>query len=194
MEQTPNEPAAQDVTPAANENHEQVKDAQAVLDKNRQLLEEMRTLKSELKEHKQFKADLELKEKEQQGQYQEVIAALRDENKTLKEKHEADKKAAAFNKFKTEISSLASAEGCADIDLMFAAMTKEEMASVEVDDHFNVNQDDAKRLVTQIKERKPILFGNKSVNVNNVNGGFKIEKPSVDSMSKEELLNKIYNS
>lgn len=187
METTTIQPAVENTGPAAtSETQEQVNDANAVLAKNKELLNELRVAREKAKELEIWKADLELKEKEQKGQLTEVIASLRDENKTLKERMENQVKEASFKKFQNEVSLLANEYGCGDTELLFAAMTKEEMASVEVDDKFNVNKDDAKRLIESIKARKPILFSNSKVNINNVATGFN-NRPATEGKNIKEM-------
>lgn len=194
MKEEPKQSAVAPITPAAPIVDESVKDARAVLEKNKQLLNELRAVKEEASSLKTWKVDVELKEKEQAGQYSEVIAALRDENKLLKETRESDKKAASFSKFTTQIKALAQEQGCVNSDALMKLMTKDQMASVEVDDNFNVNMDDTNRLLEALKTEHDYLFTGKKLNINNIAGGFKATpQKEFKNMSSQEMRDAILN-
>ena len=109
---------------------EAVKNPDAVLAKNRELLNEKRALAEKVAQFESERRELELQKKEAEGKKDEVIAALREENNKLKDSN--SKKDAAYN-WKTvssQIKDAARDKGCTSPDKLLKLLeeNKEELA------------------------------------------------------------------
>tara|TARA_R110001632_G_scaffold52197_4_gene129716 strand:+ start:3342 stop:3938 length:597 start_codon:yes stop_codon:yes gene_type:complete len=149
----------------------EVRNPDAVLAKNRELLGKNKQYKDELDALRDFKSNQELAEKEAKGQHQEVIASLRQQLEETKKTSAEEKKQFAYSKFETQLKSKAQVEGCVNPDKLIKLMTAEQIKSVEMDEMFNVNGDDLTRLMGELKdEHSDIgLFGKMKVNSTSVN-------------------------
>lgn len=144
----------------------------------------------ELTALREWKSDQELKKKEEDGDYKEVISSLREELKDTKTKMGETTKKVAFDKFSDQIKNAAKQSGCVDAETLVSLLTKEQMASVQTDDKLNANKDDLSRLLGDLKEARPYMFDGNNINHTAVNiGGFKKkEAKTVNEMSKDELI------
>lgn len=184
-------PQATMVTPAVENNQPiEVKNPDAVLAKNKELLGKLNTSKAELEELREFKKSIALSEEEKKGNYEGVIKSLREENESLKGEVKNVRKTTAYTKFEDQIKSAATKEGCVNPDKMMRLITKEQISSVEIDDKFNVNGDDMKRLMDSLKEEHSDigLFKSQNVNINTIGGHIKAEVKTAKDMSKDELI------
>ena len=153
------------------------------------LLAQRKTDQEELNTLKDWKKEQEQKKQEEDGNYKDVITSLREELATVKTETSETKKKIAFSKFSSQIADVAKESGCVDTETLIALLNKKQMASVQVDDDMNANKEDMARLVGELKESKPYMFGATNVNHTPLNvGGFKkTEVKTVAAMTKEEI-------
>lgn len=144
----------------------------------------------ELEELREFQKSTQLQKQQEEGNFLEVIDGLRNDNKQLKQKIKETTEKVAFDKFSAQVKAVAKESGCVDTDTFMRLLSKDQMASVQMDDRMNANTEDIERLVSQFKENKPYMFGSHSVNHTPVNmGGFKKSEPKqVADMSKDEIV------
>lgn len=186
MTEVSTETASQTTAPAANVENQQtetvlVKNPEAVLAKNAQLLAEKKKVETQLHEALEWRKQQEQAEQEKKGDFQGVISSLREELQMVKSEKADMHKNIAYKTFEDQIKSAAVSRNCANPDKLMRLMTKEQMASVEVDgESYKVNSDDLTRLMDTLEdEHKDIgLFGKKNINLTNVTGNF---NKSVDS-------------
>lgn len=181
--------------PAALESNQktEIKNPDAVVAKNRELLAEKRRLQEQLDELREFKTSTEIERKEKKGEFIEVISSLKEEIKTLKgEIKERDTKG-AYKTLKNQVSKEAEKLGCKDSDMFFEmAMTKygKEFATVEYDKEGEAySSEDVRDVVEKLKSNIPYMFGADSVNhtpATMVNG-VTSKKKSLSEMSSDEL-------
>lgn len=191
-----NEVTPQTVEPTApTENTQEIERAvnpDAVVAKNKELLSKYKREQAEkerlLEENRTFK----MADQERKGNTDAVIKALREENLALKTEKKQNKQEKAFATFSSQVKDLAKKRGCANPEKMFKLLGKEEMASIDTDENFNINADDANRLIDQLIADDDIgLFKSADVNVNTVNSGFKSNASAskgLKEMSKAEIL------
>jgi len=149
--------------------------------------DEVNSLREKLKEK-------ELAEEEQKGNLQDVIARLKDENRSLKSDLSKSKVSYAEGKIEDSFKRIATQLGCKDPDTFYKLIDRTEIRGVELDDKFNANLEDVKDIVTKYsKQYEHLGFFGKKVNiVDKAPNNNPIEKPkktkSLDEMSHEELM------
>ena len=170
-----------------------VKADQVSYDSYKRVLDEKKRTQEKLKELEDFKAKIEMDEKERQGKHTEVIEALRAENLKLKSEFDQKTQSFAYSKFEDQIKNYAVKEGCVNPDKLMRLLTKEQMKSVEIADNFQVNKDDLKRLIDGLKDEHSDIGLFKATNPNfiPVTGGTKVQSTSLGEMSKDEILEKL---
>ena len=191
------EPTAQTeaVTPTQTEQkviNEEVKNPEAVLAKNKELLGRRKSTKSELEELRNWKKEQELAEQQRNGDLEGVINALREENNTLKSNLTETKRGYATKSVEDQIKSAARAKGCVNADKLMRLLTKDQLSTVQVGDDFRVNGDDLTRLMDDLeKEHSDIgLFKKGNVNINTVTGELNksTSGTNTDNMSSAEYM------
>jgi len=164
-------------------------------DSHRKLLGEKKAIQTELHE---LRAADELRKQEKlqaNGKQDEVILALRKElaDKDANYKTTTDK--VAFDKFEAQCVLKAKELGCSDTESLMMYMSKERMASIQVDERLNANGDDLTRVVNELKELKPNLFTGSNINHNPVTmAGFKKQEvKTLREMSKSDIVSQLRN-
>jgi hypothetical protein len=92
----------------------------------------------------------------------------------------------------SQIKSEAVNRGCKNPDGLIRLLSKDDLASIEIDDQFNVNKDDLSRVLDGVAERNADwdIFKKESKKVHDVNNSvndFKTPPKKLDDMSTEEL-------
>lgn len=195
METNQGEPTAQTQEPTVQEkNQETVKNPDAVLAKNRELLSQINKLKSERDEYKTYKEQTELERKERKGEFTEVIQKLKEENKSLKDSIAGMKNDSVFKTLKSQFTSEAKNLGCHDPEMFFEmAMVKHktEFAPLAFDESAErYDQAEIKEVTEKLKDNFSYMFGAESINhtpINNM-GVVKAPKKDFNDLSKEELI------
>ena len=157
---------------------------------HQKLLSQHKNQRARLQELEEFKKNMELKAEEEKGNLTGVIETLRNELREERERVKKTTEKIAFDKFSSQVKSVAKEHGCVDTDGLMKLLSKEQIASVQVDDKLNANTDDIQRLIGQFKEKKSYMFGSRPVNHTPVNlgGGFRKEEPKpLKGMTKEEI-------
>lgn len=172
------------------ENNETVKNPEAVLAKNRELLGERRVMASELAELKAQMKTINDEKLMAEGNKDEVITSLRGEldtiKKTSKEKEDAFNRNTVFS----QIKEAAAKKGCKNPDALLKLMSTDDLNTIEVYDDYKVNTEDLNRVLEKTdKDYSEIKLFGKSVKVDDLTPGSKIvsSKKSLDQMSTAEL-------
>jgi len=193
-----NESTTQTLEPTATEtaaNIETVKNPEAVLAKNRDLLAQLKKQKEQLSGYEEADKARNLDKEQAKGNYEGVISALRDELKEVKGRSADSDKKYAFNRFSEQIKSAAVKEHCKNPDTLMKLLSVEQMKSVEIDGDFNVNADDLKRLLDEVKEQYSDikLFDSGKVNINHVTGTPRQESKNVEPQTKQDIIAQLRN-
>jgi hypothetical protein len=149
--------------------------------------DEVNSLREKLREK-------ELVEEEQKGNLQDVIARLKDENRSIKAELSQSKVSYAEGKIEDSFKRIATQLGCKDPDTFYKLIDRTEIRGVELDDKFNANLEDVKDIVNRYsKQYEHLGFFGKKVNiVDKSPNNNPVEKPkktkSLDEMSHEELM------
>jgi small-conductance mechanosensitive channel len=172
---------------------ETVKNPEAVLAKNKELLGTLKQIKTEAEELKAWKKEQELKEQQAKGDLEGVINKLREENNTLKGELNDTRKGYASKSIEDQIKQAAISKGCVNADKLMRLLTKDQLSTVQVGDDFRVNNDDLGRLVEELeKEHSDIgLFKKQNVNINHVTGDLKKGMSSdkrIEKMTANEYM------
>ncbi len=176
MSESNNGSTNQDQNPTGGDNNqstqEPVRNPEAVLAKNKELLGKLSDVNKKLEELSNWKKDRELDDKQKQGDLEGVITSLRDELATTKQELTDTKRGYASKSVEDQIKQAAISKGCVNADKLMKLLTKEQLSTVQVGDNFSVNKDDLTRLVDELeKEHSDIgLFKKTNVNINNVTG------------------------
>ena len=172
------------------ENNQQPEN-QVSYDSHRKLLGEKKKVQDELNTLRAEKEAREQKELEATGQHEEVIKKLREQLADTEAKHKTTTEKVAYDKFSSQVSRVAKEMGCVDTRTLNEVMTQAQMAGVQLDDKLNANGEDLTRLIEEMKQDRPALFGTSKVNHTAFTGntGFKKPEPKgLHDMSKEELI------
>lgn len=171
MEESQKHPTDANTTPAVdsgNNPETKVRDPEAVLAKNRELLGDVKSLKEELNNLREFKNSIEIEKKERKGEYQDIIAKFREENNKLKDQLKERDSRSAYKALKNQFAQEAKELGCQDAETFFEiAMTKhkDEFAGISFDENEEKYPQEYLRDVTEkLKESYPYMFTSKSVN------------------------------
>lgn len=156
---------------------------------HRKLLGEKKRIQAE-------KADLEEKIKlyEQnkaaaEGRKEDVIKSLREENETFKSQLVNTQKTYALNVLSGQIKAEAVKQGCINAEKLLRLMPDEDLKGIDIDDDFQINSDDLKRVIAKAKaENSDIgLFNSRTVNVNDLNSPNMPKAKGIKEMTKQEL-------
>ena len=190
MEQSQEVVTPQTQESTTTETKSEVKNPDAVLAKNRELLAKNAELKSSIEELMTFKQQMEQQKLEKEGNLSQLVDSLRTQLNEAKEETKKVKKSYAVTSVTDQIKTLAKENGCVRPDVLLG-LGGDYLSQIQVDDNFKVNLEDAKMVIDKMKEDfKDIgLFKSKDVNHTPANlTNIKTEKKGIEDMSKEELL------
>lgn len=155
---------------------------------------DMFKFKSEAKELKDKLKEYELREQESKGNLQEVIAKLKEENRTYKTELAQSNMNFAQGKIEEAIKTEALKRGCKDADTFYRLIDSTDIKTIELDTKFNVNKDDVSNILDRYsKDYGHLGFFKNKVNIADAsprtadNTSSKKGK-SLDEMSHEELM------
>ncbi len=172
-------------------NQEQVKNPEGVLAKNRELLGINKKLSGEVGELRELVNSFQENQKISEGKKDEVIESLRNQLKNLKGELQETRDSYNWNTVESQVKQAAMKEGCVDADKLVKLISDDDLAALEVDSRYRVNQDDLINLVTKAKKENVFLFEEGNANINDLTPSTKIEtrpeqKP-VSQMSQDEI-------
>lgn len=145
--------------------------------------ERLSAMEARLKEYEQ--RDLESK-----GKHEEVISSLRDQVRNLQGEVAKRDKAYVMSKVEGAIKTKALAAGCLNPDKLLRLLDGDKINSLEVNDRYEVSEQDVDFLVSEAKKENEFLFKKSRANV--VDGDpvgqpkIALAKP-VEKMTNEEL-------
>jgi len=148
---------------------------------------EAKSLRDELDEYK-------LKEQEQAGNLQEVIAKLKGENRQLKQSVAKSEVSFAEGKIEDAIKTVASKLGCTDPETFYRLVERSDIDIIELDDKFRANKEDINSIVDKYRKNYEHLgFFNKKVNIvdgvpNSKPNNKPVKQKALSDMSQEELM------
>lgn len=153
MEESHKEAAPQTQEPAVQEkNQTEIENPEAFMAKQKEILAELKAEREKRKELENFKKDLEQKELEKNGQYEDVIKQLKEERDNLAAEKDKKIKDFAYRRFQDQIISTAKEQGCVKPDLLLKLMTEDQMKSVSIDDNFDIDKKELGSLMENLKK------------------------------------------
>lgn len=135
-----------------------VKDPNAVLAKNRELLDLVRKEKQSKSELMQKIQEIEQAKLQAEGKKDELITQLQNQMKAAQAELKKTKATYALKSVKDQVKLKASTLGCVDTDLLSRAMDLESLNVSMVDDEFNVDDENLTAQIESIRKQKPFLF------------------------------------
>ena len=190
-----NQVSDQDTSNSVTSEAETVKNPEAVLAKNRELLNEKKALATKIAELESLQKEAQNQKLEAEGRKDELIKSLREENKEIKSKLSKTQQSYNWTTVSNQIKEAAAGKGCKDPNALLKLLGSDDLNAIEVDENFNVNQEDLDRVLDKAsKQFSNIgLFGSK-VKVDDVIPSSVIPQKSHGEMSRDELKQQLLNS
>lgn len=149
-EQNPN-----GVSEANGEQSEEIKNPDAVLKKNRELLAKLKAEQDKAKSIQEKLDQIEQEKLAQAGKKDELIDSLKAKTKTLEEQYKQATQSFALKSVNAQVLDAARAMGCEKPEVV---MKLADLSSVTVNDDFSVDNDALKMALEKVKEEVPVLF------------------------------------
>lgn len=147
-----------------NQEHSQketVRDPEAVLQKNREILQEKKRREQELKEAREKLSEFEKKELERKGNFEEALKKEREEREKLQQELEKKDQTYAYTSVTGQIKQMAAQEGCLDPEKLIRLAGEEDLDLVEYDDSYNVDKNSLKFFIDKMKKENEFMFSRK---------------------------------
>lgn len=187
-------PQSQDSTDQ-EQTTETIKNPEAVLAKNKELLSKMATSKEELEQLRTWKKDQEMAVEEKKGNYENVIKSLRDELTETKGALKTKEQSFAWNSVENQIKQAAIKAECKNPEKLMKLIDKGDLKSLEIGEDYSINSDDLNRLMEKAKKENDFLFGTKTLNINDVAPtGRPDTKVDVSAMSAAQYKEHVRNT
>lgn len=181
-----------DVRAEENNQTQTVRDPEAVLRKNQELLAKQRKAKEEAEKYRREAEELKQKELERQGKFEEALKAERERRERAeKERQEASAKY-AYNTVVTQIKERAMREGCTNPDKLIKLADSSDLDMVDYDDDYRVDQSTLENFITKMKQENEFLFKKQPNHPRDLPPGssaqdFSSKRPNIYDMSRSEL-------
>lgn len=186
----------------ASGSQEQVSDNSSGEDKvayetYKKVLGEKKKMQSEFLSMQEKLKAIELEKQQAEGNKDDVINSLRTQLNEEKSQKQEIKKNFVWNTIQGQIKNEAISQGCVNPDKLIKLMSKDDLASVEIDDSFNVNREDLTRLMDEAKKQHADigLFKSKRSEVHDVTSHNIPKAPvkSKEELSKDEIKQQLRN-
>lgn len=147
-------------------------------DWTRRVLSENKKYKSKLNDVEERLKAYEERELEQQGKYQDLVKALREENSKLKSAVDERDSVYSWSKRSEALRHTAEKEGCVRAEHLLRLMSDEQLQAIEIDDDYNPVQEDVVRVINEFKANPEYdyLFKKKAPSVDTVTPNSKFVK------------------
>lgn len=179
----------------AIENSEPVKNPDAVLAKNRELLAEKKSMADKLAKYESDMQKINDSKLEAEGKKDEVIASLRKQLGETNEVLTKKEKSYNWNTVSSQIKEAAAAKGCTSPVKLLRLLGEEDLNSIEVYDDFSVNKNDLNRVLENaMKEHSDIGLFKSKVSVNDITPSNNVnmtKEKAVGELTKEEILEQL---
>jgi len=181
MEKQVQEPAVQTTNTSGDveKKSETVRNADAVLEKNRELLAEIKNLKGK---NQEFQSKLQSYEEEKmvtEGKKDELVDSLRERLTAAERKLEEKDQLYSWDKLTSQIQTAAMKKGCHSPEKLIKLLPDSALGKIQVGDDLNL-------LLEEAEKDNPFLF-KKHVHVSDLNPGGKVQAKPVSEMSASEL-------
>ena len=140
---------------------------------------------------RQLEAELEAKrnaELEATGNFQEIIDNLKGKLKDTESKLYTTQKNALWKDVTGAIKAEAAKAGCINPDKLIRLFDKDDFSTLQAEDG-QIHMDSVKALIEKSKKEDYYLFSKGNVPLIDATPSNKIDKPSLNNLSKEEILN-----
>lgn len=136
-------------------NTEEIKNPEAVLKKNRELLAKLKAEQDKAKSIQEKLDQIEQEKLAQAGKKDELIDALKTKAKTLEEQYKQATQTFALKSVNSQVLDAARAMGCEKPEVI---MKLADLSSVTVNDDFSVDTEALKSALEKVREDVPALF------------------------------------
>lgn len=174
---------------------ETVKNPEAVLAKNRELLNEKKQMAQKIAEFESRFKEISDQKLMAEGKKDELIKSLRDENREVKERLSKTQHSYQWTTVSNQIKEAAVAKGCKDPNALLKLLSDDDLNAIEVDENFSVNTEDLNRVLDKASKQfsNIKLFGS-DVKVDDIIPSNTIKTKSTAEMSRDELKEQLLNS
>ena len=163
----------------------EIKDPQAVLKKNQELLSKLKTTKEKLDEYERKATEAEQEKLAQSGKHSELIESLKKQLAAKDTELKQTTQSFAWKSVKQQVVDVARSMGAENAD---AVMKLADLKSVPVNDDFSADSDALKMAIEQVKKDVPSLFKKQVVAPKDGTPSFKQEgSKELNQMSIAEL-------
>lgn len=136
-------------------NTEEIKNPEAVLKKNRELLAKLKAEQDKAKSIQEKLDQIEQEKLAQAGKKDELIDALKTKAKTLEDQYKQATQTFALKSVNSQVLDAARAMGCEKPEVI---MKLADLSSVTVNDDFSVDTEALKSALEKVREDVPALF------------------------------------
>lgn len=202
MEESKQSSGQTDVTSGTPENTEIVKNPDAVLAKNRELLKEKQSIADELATTRAELDRINDDKKIAEGNKDEVINSLRTKLADIESKSKTKENKFNWNTVSSHIKEAALLKGCTSPDKLIKLLDKNDLKSLQLYDDYSVNKDDLNSLIEKaMQDHSDIGLFKKNVTINDKVPSGKIPtgappttlQDKLNGMSRTEFNNYIKN-
>lgn len=168
-----------------------IKDANAVLAKNKELLGLMQKEKQTKNELLQKIQEIEREKLQAEGKKDELITQLNADLKKTKSEYNQTKAKYAMKAVTSQVAAKARELGCIDTEMLTKAMNLENLQVTIVDDDFNVDEAGLMSALDEVKKTKTYLFNKAGPVINDTTPGTNIAKtsePDFTKMTTKEIM------
>ena len=160
---------------------------------HRRVLSENKKYKSKLSDVEDRLKAYEERELEQQGKYQDLVKALREENSKLKSAVDERDQVYSWSKRSESLKHQAEREGCHQAEHLLRLMSDEQLQSIEIDDDYNPVQEDIVRVISEFKANPEFdyLFKKRAPSVDTVTPNSKFVKDAPKTLKDLSMRERV---
>lgn len=162
-------------------------------DWHRRVLSENKKYKSKLNDVEERLKAYEERELEQQGKYQDLVKALREENSKLKSAVDERDHVYSWSKRSEALRHTAEKEGCVRAEHLLRLMSDEQLQAIEIDEDYNPVQEDVVRVINEFKANPEYdyLFKKKAPSVDTVTPNSKFVKDAPKTLKDLSMKERV---
>jgi DNA repair exonuclease SbcCD ATPase subunit len=181
-----------DNTTVSNQGEAVAKEESVSYEAYRKLLGQRKADQDRLKELESRFQNVEESKLESEGKKDELVNSLRSRLEEKEKNLQSVQQKYAMTTLTDQLKSKAIQMGCkpAYADKLIRLMDSNDLKSIQVDDNYRVNMQDLEVVLDKAKKEVPDFFG-KVVSIADATpmGEFKVNKPSIEKMSTQDLIN-----
>ena len=176
-----------------NETYKESDEKQPNYEWHRRVLSENKKYKSKLNDVEERLKAYEERALEQQGKYQDLVKALREENSKLKSAVDERDSVYSWSKRSEALRHTAEKEGCVRAEHLLRLMSDEQLQAIEIDEDYNPVQEDVVRVINEFKANPEYdyLFKKKAPSVDTVTPNSKFVKDAPKTLKDLNMRERV---